>query len=266
MKKPRPGKTRKKNVSAPTTKNKKKAHVEAEENPLTAKEKYHKDTGLEFPRELSERDRLLMKKNAGLKLPLELIPTSQTHKSLHHHLDWQKWDTIRHRVYRRSRKNCEICGGRGGRHPVECHEIWSYDMDTLVQKLERLQALCPYCHRVKHMGATGVRGKFKKSLERFRSINRLQMQTAKDIVTAAQRRWIIRSAYQWTMDISHISKYGMDPADFKIDWAKMARQKKEAKRWSRQLLTERSGKHSIFRHELDFYRKSLRKKKKKSTR
>lgn len=36
--------------------------------------------------------------------------------------------------------------------PVECHEVWDYDDDRKIQRLERRVALCPACHEVKHAG------------------------------------------------------------------------------------------------------------------
>jgi hypothetical protein len=54
---------------------------------------------------------------------------------------------------------CEICGGRGPEHPVECHERWRYNDLIRTQTLVRMIALCPACHQVKHVGLANVRGK-----------------------------------------------------------------------------------------------------------
>lgn len=228
--------------------------------PLTPIKKYHRETRNLLPLELSTSDQRLLKRNAGLKLPLELVPNPQSHKSLHHHLDPDGWDKIRFRVYRRTRNSCEICGGRGSRHPVECHEIWSYDIDTLVQKLERLQALCPKCHRVKHIGIPNARKPFKDCLKRFKQINKLHMPTARNIVEAARRQWIIRSVHEWTLDISHISKYGLDPTTFKIDTKMLGQLRRDASQSSRKVMPGNIRKLKVLRRELVIYNKSMRAK------
>lgn len=228
--------------------------------PSTSRQNYHRETRKLFPLELSASDQKLVQKNSGLKLPIELIPDPQSHKSLHHHLDQDKWDKIRFRVYRRTRKRCEICVGRGPRHPVECHEIWSYDIDNFVQKLERLQPLCPKCHRVKHIGIANPRKPFKDCLKRFKQINKLHMQTARNIVAATRRQWIIRSAHEWTLDVSHISKYGMDPAAFKIDNKKITQLRRESSQRSRELRLSNIKKLNTLRRELIVYNKSRNKK------
>ena len=227
--------------------------------PSILKEKYHRATRKLFPLELSPMDKRLVKRNAGLKLPLELIPDPQAHKSLHHHLSPDGWDKIRFRVYRRRRNNCEICGGRGGRHPVECHEIWSYDINTLVQKLEGCQPLCPKCHRVKHIGIPNSRKPFRECFKRFKQINKLHIQTARNIVVAIRKQWIIRSAYKWTLDISHISKYGLDPTTFKIDKSNMTQLRMEAYKLPRNRMLANMKKLEAIRRELVAYNKSMRK-------
>jgi hypothetical protein len=62
------------------------------------------------------------------------------------------WDRLRRQVAADVGQRCEICGGRGWRWPVECHERWDYDDDRKIQRLERLVALCPACHEAKHAG------------------------------------------------------------------------------------------------------------------
>ena len=47
----------------------------------------------------------------------------------------------------------------GVSHAVECHEAWLYDDARRVQMLLRLEALCPMCHAIKHLGRTIARGK-----------------------------------------------------------------------------------------------------------
>lgn len=82
------------------------------------------------------------------RLTVELIPSTSWFTNVRSHLPTGEWDLVRRAVYRRARYRCEVCGGRGGgpdgpNHPVECHEVWAYDDEHHVQRLERLVALCP---------------------------------------------------------------------------------------------------------------------------
>jgi hypothetical protein len=45
------------------------------------------------------------------------------------------WDRIRHPVWPQAEYRCEIYGGRGPEHPMECYEVWRYDDWTRVQML-----------------------------------------------------------------------------------------------------------------------------------
>jgi hypothetical protein len=111
------------------------------------------------------------------------------------------WDVIRKRVYLEAGHKCEICGGVGVRHPVECHEIWSYDDSTKIQKLELFQALCPLCHEVKHFGFASIRGFRDRALSRFMKINNLSFNIAEAIVDAVFEQWQQRSLVKWELDV-----------------------------------------------------------------
>lgn len=109
---------------------------------------------------------------------------------------------MRRAVYRRARHRCEVCGGRGERHPVECHEVWAYDDEHHVQRLERLVALCPDCHRVKHLGLASVNGHYDKALQHLAGVNGWTLEQALRYVEAAFSLWGRRSAHEWTTEIS----------------------------------------------------------------
>ena len=81
------------------------------------------------------------------------------------------WDLVRRAVYRQAGNRCEVCGGRGPRHPVECHEVWVYDDQRHVQRLERMIALCPACHECKHMGHANVTGHGARARRHLAQVN-----------------------------------------------------------------------------------------------
>lgn len=107
---------------------------------------------------------------------------------------------MRRAVYRRARYRCEICGGRGERHPVECHEVWAYDDERHVQRLERLVALCPDCHHVKHLGLASLNGRYDEAVRHLADVNEWTLEEAERYAQAAFARWEERSHHEWTVD------------------------------------------------------------------
>src|SRR6266487_2075486 len=93
------------------------------------------------------------------RLTVELVPETSWYNNVRALVDELGWDRIRRQMYRQADYRCEICGGRGPEHPVECHEVWRYDDRTRVQLLVRMIALCPVCHQVKHIGLANGQGR-----------------------------------------------------------------------------------------------------------
>jgi hypothetical protein len=74
------------------------------------------------------------------------------------------WERLRLAAATAAGNRCEICGGRGRRHPVECHDVWEHDDGRRRQRLVRLIALGPACHEVKHLGLVAKRGRHGAAL------------------------------------------------------------------------------------------------------
>jgi len=91
------------------------------------------------------------------KLTIELVPSTCWYSNVRDNVTKSEWDKIRKSTYKKANYLCEICGGKGHRWPVECHEIWEYDDENHTQTLKGLIALCPDCHKVKHFGLTSTR-------------------------------------------------------------------------------------------------------------
>ena len=106
------------------------------------------------------------------------------------------------RVYRRANNRCEICGGRGKTHPVECHEVWHYDDTTRMQRLAGFTALCPDCHRVKHIGLANVQGKGNQAQSHLARVNGWTAHEARAYVAEAFELWAQRSEHDWQLDTS----------------------------------------------------------------
>lgn len=145
------------------------------------------------------------------KLQIELIPERQWGVNLRSAMSATQWGQVSREIFEAAGHRCALCGGRGRKHPVECHEVWSYDEDPdlaagkRVQRLEGLQALCPACHRVKHLGFADKQGWLDASIKHLARVNGIGIPEARaylDWAYAQQRR---REFMKWAQDLSWFS-------------------------------------------------------------
>lgn len=149
----------------------------------------------------------------NLPLPIELVPTTAWWSNVRSNVTSSQWKKIKAIVFEASGHKCEICGGVGKNHPVECHEVWEYDEKEKFQKLLKFQALCPLCHQVKHIGLTGsfIFGihALDRAMERFQIINELSSSDAVLFHDFFWQQWRERSKYEWKIDISLLEQYNV---------------------------------------------------------
>jgi hypothetical protein len=150
-----------------------------------------------------------------MKLSVELVPATCWFSNVRSACSKAQWDKIRKRVYLEAKHVCEVCGGVGPKHPVEAHEIWSYDDLNQIQKLVGMIALCPDCHQVKHFGLAQVNGKGEIALKHLMKVNEWTVKRAEAYIKTALKRWAERSEKKWKLDISHLSEYGIDTSESK---------------------------------------------------
>ena len=129
-------------------------------------------------------------------------PSTCWYTNVRSHVPTNEWDVLRRAVYRRAQNRCEVCGGRGKAHSVECHEIWHYDDTTNVQRLAGFTALCPDCHQVKHIGLANVQGKSAQALSHLASVNGWSVSEARACLAKAFELWARRSEHDWQLDLS----------------------------------------------------------------
>lgn len=137
-----------------------------------------------------------------MKLSIELIPQTTFFKNLRSLLTPEEWDKIRKGCYKKANYKCEICEGKGPKHPVECHETWEYDEENGIQKLVGLIALCPDCHEVKHIGYATIRGRQAQAVAHFCKINECTQEDAEDYMESVMETWSNRSEMEWQLDVS----------------------------------------------------------------
>ncbi len=138
----------------------------------------------------------------NLRLTIELVPASCWYTNLRKVLPREAWDRVRRSVYAACDYRCAICGASGKLH---CHEVWSYDDATHIQRLEGFQALCEQCHHVKHLGHAGVlasQGKFDydQIVAHFLRVNGCDRATFERRRRTAFAQWEERSRHEWTTD------------------------------------------------------------------
>jgi hypothetical protein len=153
------------------------------------------------------------------RLTVELVPKTSWYHNVRALVDEPSWDRIRRQVYRQADYRCEVCGGRGPEHPVECHEVWRYDDRTRAQLLVRMIALCPACHQVKHLGFANVKGKGAQARAHLARVNGWTLAQADAYIGESFRVWAHRSRGPWTLDLEGLRPYV--PSD---EYARIVRQ------------------------------------------
>jgi len=140
-----------------------------------------------------------------IKLSIELVPKTCFYSNLRKAVSAKNWDILRKDTYKKANYLCEICGGKGKRHPVDCHEIWEYINDTRVQKLKGLIALCPLCHQAKHLGLSQLRGLYHVVKKHIMTLNNMTEIDFYQYEQEVLNTWKIRSLHPWELDLSWLS-------------------------------------------------------------
>ncbi|HEX8890630.1 MAG TPA: HNH endonuclease [Pyrinomonadaceae bacterium] len=146
-------------------------------------------------------------------LTIELIPKTSWYKNVRSNISKEEWEKLKKITFSRAGYKCEICGGRGGRWPVECHEIFTYDDEQRIQKLVRLIALCPACHEVKHIGLASVRGRGNSAKTHLAKVNNWSVEDAELYIEGCFEQWHRRSCHKWKLDLSYLEQFGIEIGD-----------------------------------------------------
>lgn len=152
-----------------------------------------------------------------MKLTVELVPKTCWYTNVRSNVTPDEWDVIRKKCYKEAGNKCEICGdtgkNQGVKHNVECHEIWDYDDENRIQKLIGLIALCPYCHKSKHVGLAQMNGEEHIVIEHLAKVNNITISEAVGHIDDSFMIWDERSKHKWELDISYLETYMMDDND-----------------------------------------------------
>ncbi len=145
------------------------------------------------------------------RLYVDLVPTSAWLSNLQAELTGLEWRSCSAFVAARAAHQCEVCGSRSGR--LECHERWSFDEVTGIQRLTSLQALCTWCHLATHVGTARSKAEFRFAASHMCRVNgwgaaqfREHLQHALDV---SQRR----SGRAWMVDARHLQALPINWSD-----------------------------------------------------
>jgi hypothetical protein len=131
---------------------------------------------------------------------IDLVPKTAWFSNLRSELTVDEWEKVKKATFTAANYLCEVCGGRGPKHPVECHERWLYDSKDKVQTLTRTVALCPACHESTHFGLARVKGRAHEAKQHLMQVNGWNDAQAMQHIQGAMDEWVSRSKIQWKLD------------------------------------------------------------------
>lgn len=135
-------------------------------------------------------------------LGINIIPSTSWYNNVRSNFSKEDWDVLRKACYKKAGYKCEICSGRGHEWPVECHEVWAFDDEKHIQKLVRLIALCPMCHRCQHPGKAGLDGFGDEIIRHYCKVNKVSIAETHKDYDKAWKVWQERSVFDWELDVS----------------------------------------------------------------
>lgn len=137
---------------------------------------------------------------------IDLVPASSFRINVRSQVSHSAWDWLRKETYKQAGYSCESCGEGGS---LDAHEIWKYDDDALIQKLDGLVCLCKSCHLCCHLGFASVNGKLGQAKAHLAKLSGKPKHEIEAIVSAAFLKWKVRSEFEWKLDLSFLDECGI---------------------------------------------------------
>jgi len=163
------------------------------------------------------------------KLSIELVPYTMHGANVRSRIEPAQWKRVCSVVHKRARNSyrCQICNqsgksqAQGFSHPVECHEIWSFNTETHAQKLKGMISLCPMCHKAKHFGLAQRQGYGDATKAHLKRINRMSSSQLDTYIKQVFQICKERSSHEWTLDLTYLnrSEFGFLNIEFTEDEA-----------------------------------------------
>ncbi len=135
----------------------------------------------------------------------EMLPVTTWEQNVRHLMGTERWDRIRKHAYKAAGFRCEICAARGR---LEAHELWRLENETQVQKLERILALCPLCHKAHHLGIARRLGMYGEVREHLKRVNGWSERELEAAIADTYETWQQRCDWPWQVDLSFLHDNG----------------------------------------------------------
>ena len=154
------------------------------------------------------------------KLHIDLIPKTSWFSNLRQVLTASEWKAVKTKTFEKAGSRCEICGGFGPKHPVECHEVFTYSEDSYsppTQTLVRTIALCPACHRSTHFGMACVLGLEQTARSHLKRVNQWDDANLENHIERSFELWSSRNQVEWAVDLSWVRSFIDLPASRSLE-------------------------------------------------
>ena len=141
----------------------------------------------------------------GNELFVDILPKG-SNISLRKILNDNDFSRLRNLLVKRVAYRCECCSEEcisSERKYLEVCEMFSFNLNTHIQRLERLTALCKKCYTTTRLMDKTV------ALQHLMDINELDIDDAKQHIYEAFNSWKNRSEIKWTIDLSIITNSGL---------------------------------------------------------
>ena len=143
-------------------------------------------------------------------MSIELVPSTVWESSVYKLMSREVWDSIRNDFIKENGRKCQVCGETSG--TMNLHEIWNYDDEKHVQKLEGFILLCRMCHHVEHISLAGIlanQGKlgYDEVIEHFCKVNDCTKKEFEKHKAKAFEIWRERSEHEWNQDFGKYKEF-----------------------------------------------------------
>jgi len=140
------------------------------------------------------------------KLKFDMIPAGCWKNNLHVILSKKAWDFIKKDAKIRSGGNCSICGKKT--KYLDAHEVWSYDIEKGIQKLDDVIAICKDCHNTIHIGRSQLVGCAEKAEDHYMKVNKCSYAEMRADLGQANQLYNERNKVdEWKTDLTWLNRF-----------------------------------------------------------
>lgn len=137
-------------------------------------------------------------------LTVELIPKTAWGQNIRKIVSANDWNWVKKELSKHAGHVCQVCGGKGDKWPVEIHEKWYFDYKERTQTLNGLIALCPNCHKAKHIGLASINGEADFVVRHIMKVNDWSKLEAENHIQDKFSQWRKRNKYDWKLDVETV--------------------------------------------------------------